>query len=191
MRSTIIADNITPEDMKARAMIFIRKHMEEALKVEYLAEEDPRSLWVALEERFNHQRTNYLPKARHDWQNIRLQDFKTVNEYNSEICRIRSPLKFCGEEFTEADLLEKTFSTFPPSCVVMQQQYRERNFARFSELVTVLFSEKNNDLLLRNDQARPIGTRIIPLPKANAIAYHENNRARRNWGCGREEGLNI
>ncbi|XP_061993718.1 uncharacterized protein LOC133711624 [Rosa rugosa] len=90
MRSTINVDNIAPEDMKARAMIFIRKHMEEALKVKYLAEEDPRSLWVALEERFNHQRTIYLPEARHDWQNIRFQDFKTVNEYNFEICRIRS-----------------------------------------------------------------------------------------------------
>ncbi|XP_024177741.1 uncharacterized protein LOC112183600 [Rosa chinensis] len=182
MRSTINADNIAPEDMKARVMIFIRKHMEEALKVEYLAEEDPRSLWVALEERFNHQRTIYLPEARHDWQNIRFQDFKTVNEYNSEICRIRSLIKFCGEELTEDDLLEKTFSTFPPSCMVLQQQYRERNFARFSELVTVLLlAEKNNDLLLRNDQARPTGTRAVPLPEANAIAH----RARRNRGRGK------
>ncbi|XP_004289434.1 PREDICTED: uncharacterized protein LOC101299333 [Fragaria vesca subsp. vesca] len=114
MRTTSNADNIAPEDMKARAMIFLRKHMEEALTVEYLAEEDPRSLWVALEERFNHQKAIYLPQGRHDWQNIRFQDFKTVNEYNSEICRIRSLLKFCGEERTEADLLEKTLSTFPP-----------------------------------------------------------------------------
>ncbi|XP_024172152.1 uncharacterized protein LOC112178194 [Rosa chinensis] len=141
MRSTINADNIAPEDMKARAMIFIRKHMEEALEVEYLAEEDP---------------------------------------------RIRSLLKFCGEELTEADLLEKTFSTFPPSCMVLQQQYRERNFARFSELVTVLLlNEKNNDLLLRNDQARPTSTRAVPLPEANVIAHRENNCARRNWGRGR------
>ncbi|XP_024172078.1 uncharacterized protein LOC112178105 [Rosa chinensis] len=70
--------------------------------------------------------------------------------------------------------------------MVLQQQYRERNFARFSELVTVLLlAEKNNDLLLRNDQARPTGTRGVPLPEANVIAHHENNRARRNWGRGR------
>ncbi|KAL6135636.1 hypothetical protein ACLB2K_067863 [Fragaria x ananassa] len=72
--------------------------MEEALTVEYLVEKDPRFLWVALEERFNHQKAINLPQGRHDWQNIRFQDFKTVNEYNSEICRIRSLLKFCGEE---------------------------------------------------------------------------------------------
>ena len=186
MRTTINADNITPAEMKARAMIFIRKHMEEALKVEYLAEEDPRSLWVAFEERFNHQRDIYLPEARHDWQNIRFQDFKTVNEYNSEVCRIRSLLRFCGQVLTEADLLEKTFSTFPPSCMVLQQQYRERNFARFSELITtLLLAEKNNNLLLRNDQARPIGARAIPLPEANAVVHRENPRVGRNQGRGR------
>lgn len=34
-------------------------------------------------------------------------------------------LKFCGEELIEANLLEKTFSTFPASCLVLQQQYSE------------------------------------------------------------------
>ncbi|XP_062003299.1 uncharacterized protein LOC133720834 [Rosa rugosa] len=70
--------------------------------------------------------------------------------------------------------------------MVLQQQYRERNFARFSELITILLlAEKNNNLLLRNDQARPTGTRAIPLPEANIIAHHENNRGRRNRGRGR------
>ena len=95
MRTTINADNVATEAVKATAMIFIRKHMEEALQTEYLAEEDPQALWVALEERFDHQKAIFLPEARNDWHNIRFQDFKSVNEYNSEICRIRSILKFC------------------------------------------------------------------------------------------------
>ena len=185
MKTTIDADNIDGDALRANAMIFIRKHMEEALQVEYLAEENPRALWVALEERFNHQRTIYLPEARHDWSNIRFQDFKSVNEYNSEVCRIRSLLKFCGEELMETDLLEKTFSTFPASCLVLQQQYRERRFTRFSELITtLLLAEKNNNLLLRNDQTRPIGTRAIPLPEANIVAHRDSNRENR----GRRRG---
>lgn len=119
MRTTIEANNNASNALKASAMFFIRKHMEEALQVEYLAEEDPRALWVVLEERFNHQRTIFLPEARNDWSNLRFQDFKYVNEYNSEVCRIRSLLKFCGNELTEADLPEKTFSTFPPSCIIL------------------------------------------------------------------------
>lgn len=35
MRSTINANNIAAEVLKATAMIFIRKHIEEALQVEY------------------------------------------------------------------------------------------------------------------------------------------------------------
>ncbi|KAM2168787.1 hypothetical protein ACFXTH_038307 [Malus domestica] len=74
-------------------MIFIRRHIHDALQTEYLADEDPRTLWVALADRFDHQKDIFLPEARHDWQHLRFQDFKFVNEYNSEVCRIRSLLQ--------------------------------------------------------------------------------------------------
>ena len=41
---------------KATTMIFIRRHIHDALQTEYLAEEDPRALWVTLANRFDHQR---------------------------------------------------------------------------------------------------------------------------------------
>lgn len=44
MRPTINADNIAAEVLKATAIIFIRKHIEEAFQVEFLA----------MKERFNH-----------------------------------------------------------------------------------------------------------------------------------------
>ncbi|KAL0329127.1 UNVERIFIED_CONTAM: hypothetical protein Sradi_4899400, partial [Sesamum radiatum] len=57
---------------------------------------------------------------------LRLQDFKTVSEYNSAMFRISSQLKLCGEQITDADMLEKTFSTFHASNMLLQQQYREK-----------------------------------------------------------------
>ncbi|KAB2631603.1 hypothetical protein D8674_009122 [Pyrus ussuriensis x Pyrus communis] len=39
---------------KSTAMIFIRRHIHDALQTEYLAEEDPRALWVALADHFDH-----------------------------------------------------------------------------------------------------------------------------------------
>ncbi|KAM1363473.1 hypothetical protein PS1_028705 [Malus domestica] len=81
-------DNPVGEDKKATAMIFIRRHIHVALQTEYLAEEDPCALWVTLADRFDHQKDIFLPKARHVWQHLRFQDFKSVNEYNSEVCRI-------------------------------------------------------------------------------------------------------
>ncbi|KAB2635359.1 hypothetical protein D8674_025893 [Pyrus ussuriensis x Pyrus communis] len=38
-------DNHIGEAEKAMAMIFIRRHVHDALQTEYLAEEDPRALW--------------------------------------------------------------------------------------------------------------------------------------------------
>ncbi|CAN6688728.1 unnamed protein product [Malus baccata var. baccata] len=130
------------EAEKATAIIFIRRHIHDALQTEYLAEEDP---------------------PRHDWQHLRFQDFKSVNEYNSEVCRIRSLLKFCNETLTEEDLLEKTYSTFSASNIVLQQQYRAQKFTKFSDLISVLLlAEKQNQLLMKNHQARPTGATVVP-----------------------------
>ena len=49
---------------------------------------------------------------------LRLQDFKSVSEYNSAIFRISSQLQLCGEKITDEDMLEKTFSTFHASNIV-------------------------------------------------------------------------
>nr|XP_004246815.1 uncharacterized protein LOC101254328 [Solanum lycopersicum] len=37
------------------------------------------------------------PKARYDWMHQRLQDFKSIHEYNSAMFKITSQLKLCGE----------------------------------------------------------------------------------------------
>ncbi|XP_070665104.1 uncharacterized protein [Malus domestica] len=87
LRATIeelINDEPVNEAQKATAMIFIRRHIHDALQTEYLAEEDPRTIWLALADRFNHQKDIYLPEERHDCQHLCFQDFKSMNEYNSE-----------------------------------------------------------------------------------------------------------
>ena len=81
-------DNPVGEAEKTTAMIFIRRHIHDALQTKYLAEEDPLALWVALADRFDHQNDIFLHEARHDWHHLRFQDFKSVNEYNSEVCQI-------------------------------------------------------------------------------------------------------
>ena len=92
----------------------------------------------------------YLPEAKNDWQNFCFQDFKSVNEYNSEVCKIRFLFKFCKKDLTKTDL-EKTFSTSHASNMPLQQQYRERKFTKFSELITtLLLAENNNSLLMKN-----------------------------------------
>ncbi|KAM1400606.1 hypothetical protein ACFX2F_027864 [Malus domestica] len=138
------------EAEKATAMIFIRRHIHDALQTEYLAEEDPRALWVALADRFDHQKDIFLPEARHDWQHLRFQDFKSVNEYNSE------------------------------------QQYRAQKFTKFSDLISVLLlAEKQNQLLMKNHQARPIGA--IAVPEAHYSTHQHPKRQKRRGKGGQKQ----
>ena len=129
-----------------------------------------------------------LPKARYDWMHLRLQDFKTVSEYNSALFKISSQLKFCGENITEEDMLEKTFTTFHASNVLLQQEYRERRFTEYSQLIScLLVAEQNNELLMKNHQSRSTGSKAFP--EVNAISSQNYGRGR-GRGRGRSRGRN-
>lgn len=178
---TIKDKNETSPQEKAKAMIFLRHHLHEDLKTEYLTVKDPLELWRNLKERYDHQKQVLLPKARYEWIHLRLQDFKSVSEYNSAMFRITSELKLCGEKITDEDMLEKTFSTFHASNLLLQQQYRERGFKKYSELIScLLVAEQNNELLMKNHQSRPTGS--SPFPEANATSY----KGGRGRGRGRD-----
>ena len=124
-----------------------------------------------------------LLKARYDWMHLRLQDFKSFSEYNSTLFKISSQLKLCGDNITEEDMLVKTFTTFHASNVLLQQQYRERRFTEYSQLIScLLVAEQNNDLLMKNHQSRP--TRSEEFPEVNAISS-QNHRHGRGRGRGR------
>ncbi|XP_019241827.1 PREDICTED: uncharacterized protein LOC109221845 [Nicotiana attenuata] len=83
--NTIIKRNEASNEDKAMTMIFLRHHLHEGLKTEYLTVKDPLELWINLKDRYDHLKLTVLPKARYEWIHLRLQDFKTVSEYNSAI----------------------------------------------------------------------------------------------------------
>ena len=79
-------------------------------------------------------------------------------------------------------MLEKTFITFHTSNVLLQQQYGERRFTKYSKLISCfLVAEQNNELLMKNHQSRPIGSE--PFPKVNVISSQTHGRGH---GLGRE-----
>ncbi|KAM1483359.1 hypothetical protein ACFX1Q_035267 [Malus domestica] len=82
-------------------------------------------------------------------------------------------MKLCGDTITEKDMLEKTFSTFHASNVLMQQQYRAQGFTEYSQLISVLLVvEQNNDLLLKNHHSRPTG--YAPFLEVNVASLEVN-----------------
>ena len=87
---TIKEENKASNKNCTRAMIFLRHHLDEILKIEYLTVKDPLTLSKNLKERFDHLKVVINPKARYDWMHLTLQDFKFIHEYNSVIFKIAS-----------------------------------------------------------------------------------------------------
>ncbi|BBN68328.1 transposable element gene [Prunus dulcis] len=153
---TIVDENNASPEENAKAMIFLRRHIHEALKSEYVVVDEPLVLWKALGERYDHQKTMTLPRARYEWTHLRFQDYKSVSEYNSAMHRITSLMRLCGENIYEEDMLKKTLSTFHASNVL------------FNSNTDIA----NNELLLKNHQSRPTGS--APLPEINAASQEVN-----------------
>ena len=81
---------------------------------------------------------------------------------------------------------KKTFTTFHASNVLLQQQYRERRFTKYSKLIAyLLVAKKNNELLLQNHQSRSTGSKAFPEENAteeNATfaSPHSNRQGHKN-----------
>ncbi|XP_019154247.1 PREDICTED: uncharacterized protein LOC109191595 [Ipomoea nil] len=175
LQDTIIANSTSDAAQKAKSLIFLRHHLNHDLKNEYLTENDPYILWKSLKDRFDQQISLVLPQAQYDWLNLRFQDYKSVTEYNSILHKIVSQLKLCKQEVSDKDLIEKTLSTFHASNLVLQQQYRAKNYTQHAELISALLvAEKHNQLLMRNHNARPVGS--APVPEAHNVAQSNNTR---------------
>ena len=114
------------------ALALLRFYIHKDLKAEYLMTKNPRELWDSLKERYEQQKELIWPEANHEWNHLRLQDFKSVADYNHAVHKICSKLKFCEKEPTDADKIEKTLSTMLPSDRVLQQQYRAKNYQVYS-----------------------------------------------------------
>ena len=88
---TITLGNNEDQD-KAKADVFLHKHIEEMLQFEYSICEDPYVLWEYIKSRFDHQREALLPTAKYEWNNLMFQDSKNIIEYTYALFRICSTL---------------------------------------------------------------------------------------------------
>jgi hypothetical protein len=106
------------------------------------------------------------------------QDFNRLTTYNSAVFKITSQLKLCGEKVTDEDMLKMTFFTFHASNVLLQRQYREKRFKKYSDLIScLLVAEQNNELLMKNHKIRLTST----------VAKHDHYGQTHGCGFGRRQ----
>ncbi|XP_015081276.1 uncharacterized protein LOC107024846 [Solanum pennellii] len=136
LEATITQGNEASSQDKAKAMIFLRHHLYEGLKIEYPTIKHPLEL-------------------------------------------ITSQLKLCGETIKDEDMLEKTLTTFHASHVILQHQYREKGFQKYSELIScLLVAEQHNSLLMKNHEVHPTGA--APLPEANVVEARDQSEVKKD-----------
>ena len=178
------------DEQKYTALYIIRHHVHPDLKSEYLNEESPSNMWQAFKNRYEQQRAVILPEASHEWTHLRLQDFKSIEDFNHEVHKICSKLRFCEKEPTDAEKIEKTLSTMLPADRILQQQYRARNYQAYSDLIHVLLqAEKHDELLLKNHNQRPVRAAPLPEVHANFQNFHGNrNRNKKNKPHNSDKG---
>ena len=82
---------------------------------------------------------------------------------------------------------KKIFTTFHASNMVLQQQYRARQYAKYSDFIAyLLVAEKNNELLMKNYQAHLTGTK--PIFEANAVSHDRKDNYENEHGRGHNRG---
>jgi hypothetical protein len=123
------------DPFKYNALYIIRNHLHVDLKSEYVMEEEPNVLWATLQIRYEQQKTVILPEANHDWSMLRLQDFKSIGEYNHVVHKICTRLQFCEKEPSKTDKIENILQTMLPLDRILQHQYRAWNYQSCSDLI--------------------------------------------------------
>ncbi|CAH9124298.1 unnamed protein product [Cuscuta epithymum] len=187
-----LKDNAPSEKIKAAALMFLRRHIDPSLRWEYLQLKTPKELWDTLKGHFGNIHDTLLPELTVQWNEIRLVDYKKINDFNKDMLRLKARLNFCGKPITEDEMIDKTLSTFPTSAIILANQYRlEHNNKRittFNQLINLLqVAERQNQVLLNNN-ARPVGTKKIPevnYGKANTGKHPRGRGEGRTRGRGR------
>jgi hypothetical protein len=139
-----------------------------------------------------------LPEANHDWTMLRLQDFKSIKEYNHVVHKICVRLRFYEKEPYKANKIEKILQTMLPSDIILQHQYRVKNYQTYSDLIhDLLQAEKHDELTLRNHHQRSVD--FAPLPevhhnvKGNEKGDGSNNHHKKfgKFKKGKRNGKNM
>lgn len=133
----------------AQARHFLRHHLSTTLKSEYMTERNPLALWNSLRARFEKIESVLLPKVECEWQNVRFQYFKIIEEYNTILYGIVTRMKLCGKEIEDKDLIHKTLSTFHPKLTYGSRQYRKENYKTYVELSNALQQDQGEDEICR------------------------------------------
>jgi membrane-anchored protein YejM (alkaline phosphatase superfamily) len=120
---------------------------------------EPNNLWAALQTRYEQQKVVILSEANQEWNHLRLQDYKSIADYNHVIHKICAKFIFCEKEPSKGEKIEKALHTMLSLDSILQHQYRANNYQNYLDLNNdLLQAEKHDELTLKNCHQHLVGT---------------------------------
>ncbi|XP_016690844.1 uncharacterized protein [Gossypium hirsutum] len=99
-----------------KAMSYIQNSVSDLIFTMVMACETPKQAWDKLKEEFQGNekiRHQQLLNLRRDFENLKMNESKTIKQYSDRIMAVVNSIKLLGDQFNEARIVEKVISTLP------------------------------------------------------------------------------
>ncbi|KAK5786032.1 hypothetical protein PVK06_040657 [Gossypium arboreum] len=109
-----IRQHVDERTKRHKAMSCIQNCVSVVIFTRIMACETPKQAWDRLKEEFQgteRTRQQQLLNLRKDFENLKMKEEKTVKQYSDRIMAVVNSIKLLGEQFNEARIVEKVFST--------------------------------------------------------------------------------
>ncbi|XP_026442348.1 uncharacterized protein LOC113341795 [Papaver somniferum] len=163
--------------------MFLKRNIDPNLRWGYHHFKTPKKLWDALERRFGNIHYSLLPQLQVQWNEIRFLDYVKVNDFQKDMLQLQARLDFCGTKLTDAEMIQKTLSTFPTSSMILANQYRSevdnKRITTFSKLINLLQVAETHNEILVNNNARVMGKKKVPEANYGKVNRGKNPKSKR------------
>jgi hypothetical protein len=115
-----------------QALRIITDNFSKELVMKYAKNDNANSIWESLKLKFDEIRYQ-APMAIHDWENLFVTDYKSIQEYDNALSEITMRLTNCGESYMVAEkaMVRKTIETLPRHCIDLKDRLIENDYTSY------------------------------------------------------------
>ncbi|XP_017629331.1 uncharacterized protein LOC108472359 [Gossypium arboreum] len=133
---------------KYKAISYIQNCVSDVIFTRIMACETPKQAWYKLKEEFQGTeriRQQQLLNLRRDFENLKMKEEETVKKYSDRIMAVVNSIRLIGEQFDEARIVEKVFSTLPEryeAKISSLEDSRDLVIISLTELINALYAQE-------------------------------------------------
>ncbi|XP_017621978.1 uncharacterized protein LOC108466128 [Gossypium arboreum] len=149
--NTVVAQIKHHSDKRAKrykVMSYIQNGISNVIFTRIGACTTPKEAWDKLKEEFQgFKKTGQqeLINLIRDFENLKMNEAKTIKQYAAKIMAVVNNIRLLGEEFTDSKVVEKVITTFPERCeskISSLEDLRDLSIIFLSKLINALYAQE-------------------------------------------------